>query len=319
MLAALILTFAAVFLLVFALWSAIGAIRKTPTATLKHRLRRMAGNEWDNQATDNVKNIFRKETPVEQIIHRLPLQGPVGRLLEYSGTRLSPTIFTILNFGAFTTGFIVVLVLKGNLPLALGGGILSASLPSFILKIICVRRRSKLDEQIPDALILISRSLQAGHSLAGAVEMVGQMMPEPAGGLFRVTYEQQKLGMRITDAVASLPERIDSVDLRFFVTIVKMNNEIGGGLSETLEKLAETVRSRVQVRRQIRVYTSEGRISGYILSGLPFVVFGMICVVSPGYMEPFFTNETCRYVLYAVLAAQAVGFLVIQKIVNIRI
>ena len=319
MLAAVILTFAAVFLLTLSLWLTVRAARRSPTANLKQRLRRMGGNEPVNPPKEKVTNIFRKETPVEQLIHRLPLQGPVGRLLEHSGTSIGPILFTVINFGAFTAGFIILILLKLHPALALGGGGLATLLPTAYLKFLARKRSSKFDEQIPDVLDMIARSLQAGHSMAGAIEHVGQMMQEPAGRLFRMTYEQQKLGMRISDAIASLPERIDSVDLRFFVTIVKMNNEIGGALAETLEKLSETIRARMQIRRQVKVYTSEGKISGYILSGLPFFVFGMIYAVTPGYLDPFFTNETCRYILYVVLGAQVVGFLVIQKIVNIRI
>ena len=314
-----LLTFAAVFLLIFSFWSIIRRAQLSPTTSLKQRLRRMEESEWDSQPKEKARNIFQKESALERMIHRLPFQGPMERLLEHSGTRMSPTFFTLLNIASFATGFLPLLLLKSNLPLASGVGSLAAFIPTLYLHYHRTKRRGKFDEQIPDILIMISRSLQAGHSLAGAVEMVGQMMPEPAGGLFRMTYEQQKLGMRISEAVASLPERIDSIDLHFFVTIVKMNNEIGGGLAETLDKLSETIRARLQLRRQVRVHTSEGRISGYILAGLPISTFAIIYILNPGYLEPFFTNKSCQYLLYAAALAQVVGLLVIRNIVKIRI
>jgi tight adherence protein B len=319
MLAVMFLTFAAVFLLIIALWFFFRVVQQSPSSNLKHRLRRMSGDEEDNHPKEVTRNILRKESAMEQVLHRLPLQGPIGRLLEHSGTSMSPTAFTSLNIGSFVAVFLLMMIFKGNVLFALASGTVAALIPSSYLNFKRTKRRSKFEEQIPDALLMISRSLQSGHSLTGAIELVGQMMPEPAGRLFQMTYEQQKLGMRISDALESMPDRIESLDLRFFVTIVKMNNEIGGGLSETLEKLAETVRARVKIRRQIQVYTAEGKISGYILSGLPFAVFGLIYMLSPDYLEPFFTNESCRFILYGVLAAQAVGFLFIRNIVNIRI
>jgi len=316
MLAAIALTFMAVFLLTITLWFIISAAKQSP---LKQRLKRMQEDKQDNKSTETVRNIVRKDTLAEQAIHRLPLQGPIGRLLEHSGTSMSLTFFTGLTGALAAVVFTLLLFLKINPALDLGAAALAAVIPAIYLHHLRTKHRKKFDEQIPDILLMISRSLQAGHSLVGAVELVGQMMPEPAGRLFRIAFEQQKLGMRVTEALASLPDQVDSIDLNFFVTIVKMNNEIGGSLAETLERLAETVRSRHQIRRQILVHTAEGRLSGYVLSALPFVIFGIIYIANPTYMDPFFTNEACRMLLVAVVVAQVIGFIVIRSIVNIRI
>jgi len=144
-------------------------------------------------------------------------------------------------------------------------------------------------------------------------------MPEPTGGLFKIAYEQQQLGMRITDSLRTLLKKIESIDLHFFVTIVRINNETGGNLAEILDKLADTVRSRLQIRRQVTVYTAEGRMSGYVLALLPVVVFIGFYFLKPGYMNVFFTDRNCQLVLFVAVMAQIIGFLVIRKIVDIRI
>ena len=319
MIAPVILTFVAILLLVPTLFLALRTVRNSPAARLKQRLQRMAGTERNEPVKERVSSLLPESTQAEQVIIRLPLQGPVNRLLTQSGTAMSTTLFTILNGAAFAAGFLALFVLKGNLPAAAGAGVLTALLPTLYLNHCRQQRLIKFSEQLPDALTMIARSLQAGHSLAGAVELVGQDVAEPAGGLFKIAYEQQKLGIRITETLAGLLEKIDSVDLRFFVTIIRMNSEIGGSLAEILDKLAETIRARLQVQRQVRVYTAEGKMSGYILSALPFAVFGLIYGIAPDYMAPFFTDPRCQQILGAVVLAQVVGFIVIRKIVSIRI
>lgn len=318
MLAAVLLTFAAVFMLITAIYLIIRA-RHSPAASLKQRLKRMSGDDRSEQHKETVKELFRDDTAVEQAINRLPLQGFVARLLEQSGTGMNTTLFTIFNILCFLLGFLILLFLKINIVVALLFGLATSLIPMTYLRFQCTQYKKKFEEQLPDALLMIARSLQAGHSLSGAVELVGDEMPDPAGRLFRMAYEQQKLGVRVIDALAYMPERINSMDLRFFITIIKMNSEIGGGLAEILEKLAETVRIRLQIRRQVQVLTAEGKLSGYILAALPFVVFAIFNAANPGYLKPFYTNDTCRYMLYGALVAQVVGFLMIRKIIDIRI
>ena len=132
-------------------------------------------------------------------------------------------------------------------------------------------------------------------------------------------HEQQLLGMRIADSLITLLDRIDSLDLHFFVTIIRINSETGGNLAEILEKLAETIRSRLQIRRQVQVYTAEGRMSGYVLLLLPVFVFVAFYIRNPDYMGVFFTERSCQLSLVAAGVAQIIGFMMIRKIIDIRI
>lgn len=167
--------------------------------------------------------------------------------------------------------------------------------------------------------MMISRSLRAGHTVSSAIELVGMEMSNPAGELFRTAFDQQKFGMRINDALTAMTNQIESLDLRFFVTTVSINSEVGGNLSEILDQLAKTIRERLNVRRQVRVYTAQGRVSGYVLAGLPIFMFIVFNILNPEYEQLLIKEKVGNYLLIFAVVMQIIGYLVIRKIVNIRI
>lgn len=319
MIIALLLTFVAVFLTVLALFLVVTTIRQSPAAELKRRLRRMEKSGSELHSEGLTGELLREATASEQFIFRLPLLKMVKKLVDHSGVKIAPSRFLLLSVIAFVAGFAALFVLKGNVLIALPVGLLTGTIPFFYLGYCIKKRQTRFAEQLPDALTMIARSLRAGHSLTSAVELVSQELPEPTGGLFKIAYEQQLLGMRISDSLGTLLEKIDSIDLHFFVTIIRINSETGGNLAEILEKLADTIRSRLQIRRQVQVYTAEGRMSQYVLVLLPIFVFVAFYLRNPGYMGVFFTEQVCRMSLVAAGLAQIVGFFMIRKIIDIRI
>lgn len=312
--------FCSVLIGILALYFLATALWDSPGSALKRRLQRLE-NDGQPEAfsADAPGRLLREEHPFHQVVFRFPLLKRLEKLVAHSGTSLSPLLFVVSVTMTSVSVFFSAFLWFGNTLVAMAAMSVVGSLPVVYLLHRRKRRQIKFEEQLPDALTMIARSLRAGHSLAAAVELIGNELPQPTGGLFRSAYEQQQLGMRITDALSAMTGKIVSLDLHFFVTIVRVNSESGGSLAEVLEKLAETVRSRLQVRRQVRTYTAEGRMSGYVLLALPVVVFAVFNLKNPKYMEVFFTVPACRLSLFAAAVAQAVGFLVIRKIVNIRI
>lgn len=319
MIAAVLLIFVAVFLTVLALYFAITAARQSPAAELKRRLRRMEKSGDERPSEAYAGELLREATSAGQFMFQLPVLRLVKKRVEHSGVAVTPTRFVLLTAILSAAGFVCLYVLKGNVPAALLAAAVITCIPFAYLGYRTQQRQTRFAEQLPDTLTMIARSLRAGHSLTSAVELVSQELPEPTGGLFKIAYEQQQLGMRIAESLRTLPEKIDSIDLHFFVTIIRINSETGGNLAEILEKLAETIRSRLQIRRQVQVYTAEGRMSGYVLVLLPVFVFIAFYLKNPGYMEVFFTEQICRMSLFAAVIAQIAGFLMIRKIIDIRI
>ncbi len=181
------------------------------------------------------------------------------------------------------------------------------------------RRFQTFLEQLPDALELMVRSLQAGHSFSSALQLVATEMPEPIAREFGKTYEEQNLGLNIKSALENLVERVPILDLKLCVTAVLIQREIGGNLSEVLRNISHTIRERFRIQGEIRVKSAQARLSGYIVSALPFFLFFWINLVNPGYMKTLYDHSYGVYILGVGVVMQVVGWLIIRKIVNIKI
>ena len=314
-----ILTFIAVFLVISAAWLAFVAATESPKAALKRRLRRMAMQKAEALPEELRAEILKETTQLDQFALRMPFARMIERLHNHSGVQTSLTVFFLISCIATVAAFTALFVLTGKYFPASLAAFIALLIPILYLQYLKNKRVDKFTEQLPEALAMIARSLRAGHSLTGAIELVGQEMAEPAQELFRTAYEQQKLGLRMTDSLANMAQRIESLDLRFFVTAVTINSEVGGNLAETLDKLGNTIRERLKIRRQVKVYTAQGRMSGYVLGALPIATFFLFNIMMPGYEDVLFREKTGQYLLAFAVVAQLIGFFIIRKIINIRI
>lgn len=181
------------------------------------------------------------------------------------------------------------------------------------------RRFYSFLEQLPDALELMVRSLQAGHSFSSALQMVATEMPDPIAREFGKTYEEQNLGLNIKSALENLVERVPILDLKLCVTAVLIQREIGGNLSEVLRNISHTIRERFRIQGEIRVKSAQARLSGYIVSALPFFLFFWINLVNPSYMKTLYDHPNGVYILATGVIMQIIGWLIIRKIVDIDI
>jgi len=169
------------------------------------------------------------------------------------------------------------------------------------------RRFNTFLEQLPDALELMVRSLQAGHSFSSALQMVATEMPEPIAREFGKTYEEQNLGLNIKSALENMCERVPILDLKLCVTAVLIQREIGGNLSEVLRNISHTIRERFRIQGEIRVKSAQARLSGYIVSALPFFLFFWINIVNPDYMKSMYDHPLGFYILGGGMVAQVIG------------
>jgi tight adherence protein B len=324
----IIISFIAVFLIVLAIYLGTSEVKHSPKVELRRRLRRMARESKGAGIPEDVRADIIKETPpLERFIGKIPFLKNLDRKLDYAGLKMTVASYFLIIVGAVflgsLLGFLISMRWQFGLLVTILVSILFAAvfgiLPFVYLEILKRRRIEKFTELFPDALTMISRSLRAGHSFTSAIELIGNEISEPVGGLFKTAYDQQLLGLRMIDALNSMNERIDSIDLRFFTTAVGINSEVGGNLAEILDKLAATIRERLRIRRQVRVYTAQARMSGYVLAALPIITFFLFNVVHPGYEEPMLKEAFGIYILIGAGVMQTIGFLIIRKIINIRI
>ncbi|MCX5799835.1 MAG: type II secretion system F family protein [Candidatus Eisenbacteria bacterium] len=208
----------------------------------------------------------------------------------------------------------------GRSPISgLVGALLAGSLP--IVNVVRrKRRRVKLFvEQFPDAMDLMTSALRAGHAFTGAIQMVGEEMPDPVGIEFKDTFDEQNLGLSFKEALLNLTERIDSLDLRFFAIAMIIQRETGGNVAEILEKISYTVRERFKILGQLRALTAEARLSGIVLALLPVCVGLILLLVNPSYIMFLFRDHVGHYMLGIGLGLQAIGYVWIRRIVNLEV
>jgi tight adherence protein B len=181
------------------------------------------------------------------------------------------------------------------------------------------RRFNKFEEFLPQAIELLSRAVRSGHSLSSSIEVIGEELPEPVSGEFRIVYDEQRFGLSMRDAMLNLAERIPLVDVKFFTVAVLLQREAGGNLAEILDKLAVVIRERFKIMRQVKVYTAQGRMSMIILLLLPFALAGMISYFSPSSMRLLITDPIGQKLIGVGLGMLTMGFIVIRKIVTVRV
>ncbi len=173
--------------------------------------------------------------------------------------------------------------------------------------------------EFPDALDLLVSALRAGLSFAAAMQIVAEESPEPIRSEFAVTVEEQALGLDFREALVNLTKRVDSLDLRFFVTAVVLQRDTGGNLAEILENTARLIRDRFRVLGDIQTFTAQGRLTGMILMCLPLAMALYTWMLSPDYFKPMFESQGGRNMLIVAAVMQVLGMLVIRKIVKIRV
>jgi len=189
---------------------------------------------------------------------------------------------------------------------------------NLFLKLKVRRRRKKLFEQLPEALSLVAGSLSAGHTFLRAIQMMTEEAPAPLSEEFaRVLYET-RLGAPLVDSLERMAVRSDIKDLEWVVEAIRVQQTVGGKLADLLHTLADFMRSREEVRREVDVLTAEGRISAYLLGGMPFALLLAMAVLNPGYMKPMFHGWGVWW-LGGTATSIVVGMLLILNMVNIEV
>ena len=219
---------------------------------------------------------------------------------------------------AFAFSFVLAGVVT-SLPFAgVLAAVLFASAPLLYVRNVARRRLAKFEEQFPEAIDLIARALRAGHALTTALQLAGDELPEPVGPEFQMLFDRQNYGMSLPDALREFAARIPLLDARFFVTAVLIQRETGGNLSSVLDNLANVIRERFKVKRQVRVMSAHGRITGWALGMLPPVVGALLFMLSPDLMSVLITDPLGNMLLAVGFGLQVIGVLIIRRILDVE-
>ena len=246
------------------------------------------------------------------------LSTPLQRLIAQSGMQM--TVGTLVLASVFLA-LAVAAALMFLVPFrsaALVAGAAVSILPTLFVKRKARKRLEKFEEQFPEAIDLIARALRAGHALPTALQMVADEIPQPVGEEFKLLFEQHSYGLSLPEALRGFGDRVPLLDARFFVTAVMTQREMGGNLSEVLDKLSAVIRERFKVKRQVRVISAHGRITGMVLGFLPPATAGILFIISPGHMALLFNDPIGLYMVAVAVVLQVIGVMAIRKIVDVE-
>ncbi len=212
-----------------------------------------------------------------------------------------------------------LLLAPAALPVSLAVFAAGAMLPWLWLRLRRNKRMRKFQEALPGAAELMSRALRAGHSVQQALELVGTETNGPLADEFRQLHQEQKFGVPLREALRALAARIPSRDLQFLVTAIVVQKETGGDLIEILDRTTHVIRDRLRVQREVRTYTAQGRLTGWILSALPVVLLTLTAIITPTYSSVMFHDPTGQMLLAAAAALIVTGSLIIRKVVQVEV
>jgi Flp pilus assembly protein TadB len=190
---------------------------------------------------------------------------------------------------------------------------------SFFTRIRASRRSAAFAEQLPDLLQLVGSSLRSGFSLAQALDGIIREGAQPAAAEFARALTETRLGVQLEDALDGVAMRMGSADLSWVVMAVRISRDVGGNLAEVLMTTVQTIRARGQLKRQVRALSAEGRLSAYILIGLPIFVAGWFLLARPQYLRPLYTQPVGLVLLAMAALGMVTGSIWMSRVVKVEV
>lgn len=259
----------------------------------------------------------KRMSAVNEKIGRFSVVARTEQQLVAADSKLTPSEYFMIRVGCAVLAFVIGRLVSGYL---IGGLLLSVFgwlAPMFYIKRQKSKRAQAFEEQLPDMLSLIVGSLRAGYGLLQACKLVQKEMPEPISTEFARVVKETSLGVSLDDALDHLAARIQNDNLKMIVTSIHIQNEVGGSLAEVLEVVSNTIRERIKLQGEIRVMTTSQRFTGWILSGLPFVMGTVLMMLNPEYMMEIFKPGPILAVPIGACILMIMGNIVMNQLMKI--
>jgi tight adherence protein B len=298
------------------------AVQNSPQARIKRRLTTVGRAGYTSRA--DVQNLLKSslysEVPwVNALLSRVPVAKHLDLLLERANVDMTLGLFILCSLVASGVAIFLFLIVGQPFSLAVVVGLLALGCPYFYLKYITWRRLRRFLEQLPDALDMMSQSLQAGLGLTQAMVFVAKEMPDPLGTEFSVFIEEVNLGLPLADALKKLEERMVLPEVRLFSTALLVQREVGGSLAELLNKLADIIRDRFRIERLIKSLTGQNRMSAWTVCSVPPFLGVFMFIREPEMMNDMLSDPMGRAMLAAALVLEIIGIFVFRKLIKVHI
>ncbi len=284
--------------------------KRADPARVRNRLRELAMRVAETDARS--RSILRSG----ERLH-LPNMGGLQRLLYRGGASLNVRRFFVLSAilagGGFLTAFFLTESSLRSLPALLPG-----LLPWLYFRRAATKRMRSFEEQLPDALELMTRCMRTGHALGAGFQMVGEELPDPIGTEFGLVSEEIRMGLDVREALENLMNRVDNQDLPYFTTAVLIQRQTGGNLAELLDKLGTLLRERTQFHGRVRALTAQGRGAATFLALWMPIIVVVIWLAAPDYLLPLIENDWGHAVLSTAFGIDALAYFMSLRIANVQ-
>ncbi|MGC1344158.1 MAG: type II secretion system F family protein [Candidatus Binataceae bacterium] len=272
-------------------------------------------------ADDTEIGIMRKRRPDQgkllSVVYELNLLQHLEAMMWQAGmyTRVADVLLVmVLMFGG---GIFLGDAMFGDILFGLGTGIIFAAMPLVYIQFKKKHRLKLFSNQLPFALDLIKSSLEAGHSLQRALQVVVGEFSDPLGVEFRTVLEQSRIGLPLPRALDDMLKRVPEDDLRLLTVAVKVQSEVGSSLAQIVGRLSEIVRIRQRLRLQIRALTAQARMGGWVVGILPVLVLGAFSLIQPGYTDSLFHDPTGQKILKFAMGMDLAAILAIRRLLRV--
>jgi tight adherence protein B len=249
---------------------------------------------------------------------RLPGYDALLLLIEQSGRPLRPRTVLAAAGGCAVGGAVIAAERTGPGLLVVVCAALAAGVPLLFLLYKRQRRMKRFEQQLPDALDMMTRGIRAGYALAASIQLVADEMPEPVGEELRRVFEEISLGGEPSEALAKLPRRVPLEDVRFFCAAIRIQRMGGGNLAEMLDRLAEVIRERLKLLSHARAVSAQQKWAAIIIGVSPFILGLFFRLLSPRYFDPLLNSPAGPKLIMTGLLLEAIGFLIIWRIAKIK-
>lgn len=269
-----------------------------------------------------LRNIAAKPPQLEVWLEHFALLEKTRKLTQQAGVDWTPGGLLLAMAG----GAAAAIVLSVTMPAlfartgtSAAAAVFLAALPYLYLRRKRTRRLAAFEEQFPEALDFLARSMRAGHAFTISLRMASEDLPDPLGLEFRTLFNEQNLGAPLDTALYSLVDRVPLLDVRFFVSAVILQKQTGGNLGEILTRLGQVIRQRFQLKGQVKAASAHGRITALVLTILPAATAVLMTIAAPSYLKSMFDDPDGRKLIAGSVVAQIVGQLVMRKIIRIKV
>ena len=322
----LIAVFMTVFLLSQVVVASVLNRRAEADAVNRRMLLLRSGRDRDAVSASLLKNSPPLLSPTASLFERAYIA--MLRMVMTSGVTIDARTLFIMCGGAIAAIFIVVILLimvqstltLGMIQLAAAVAVaIGAGLPLMVLSRLAQRRRKRMQEQFPNALDVFIRALRAGHPIASAIDLIATEMDDPIGSEFGMVADAVAYGAELGDALLAMAERWDMEDIRMFVVCVSVQTETGGNLAEILENLASVIRDRASMYMKVRALSSEGRMTGWMLTVLPVLAFIVLFLINPGFYLDVAGDPIFMIGFPSLICLYVVGVFSIRRLVDLKV